>query len=257
MENRCWCLDATVAWGLSSIHTWGLWKYTIPLLVNPASSVSRMSATNCAFTSHFSSSHYENTTFARRSWGLRACTRWMWYGWSDCSQRNLPIRRTPKPQETDSGIFYCSSKYENFSKTRSYFSRHRFYTDVDGEVFAHLIEYCTHLKPVAIPEGSKACTVFACSEAGIVGSNPTQGMDVWCVCSFFCVCVVLCLGRGLATSWSPVQGVLPSVNDQGTEKSALCSKVGVSSQMGAKRKKKILTWSLQPLFQHSVWASFY
>jgi hypothetical protein len=36
-------------------------------------------------------------------------------------------------------------------------------------------------------------------------------MDVWCVCAFFWVCVVLCLGRGLATSWSPVQGVLPSV----------------------------------------------
>jgi hypothetical protein len=31
-----------------------------------------------------------------------------------------------------------------------------------------------------------------------------------CMCAFFCVCVVLCLGRGLATSWSPVQGVLPS-----------------------------------------------
>jgi hypothetical protein len=26
-----------------------------------------------------------------------------------------------------------------------------------------------------------------------------------------CVCVVVCLGRGLATSWSPVQGVLPPV----------------------------------------------
>jgi hypothetical protein len=27
----------------------------------------------------------------------------------------------------------------------------------------------------------------------------------------FCVCVVRCLGTGLATSWSPVQGVIPSV----------------------------------------------
>jgi hypothetical protein len=36
-------------------------------------------------------------------------------------------------------------------------------------------------------------------------------MGVWSVCAFFCVCVVLCLGRGLATSWSPVQGVLPYV----------------------------------------------
>jgi hypothetical protein len=35
----------------------------------------------------------------------------------------------------------------------------------------------------------------------------------------FCVCVVLCLGRDLATSLSPVQGVLPPVNDQETEKS--------------------------------------
>jgi hypothetical protein len=42
-----------------------------------------------------------------------------------------------------------------------------------------------------VTERSKACTVFARSEAGIVGSNPTQGMDVWCVCvcAFFCVCV--------------------------------------------------------------------
>jgi hypothetical protein len=36
-------------------------------------------------------------------------------------------------------------------------------------------------------------------------------MDVWC----FCVCDFLCLctGRGLATSWSLVQGVLPTVWD--------------------------------------------
>jgi hypothetical protein len=33
---------------------------------------------------------------------------------------------------------------------------------------------------------------------------------LYCV-SFFCVCVVLCVGRGLATGWSPVQGVLPTV----------------------------------------------
>jgi hypothetical protein len=27
------------------------------------------------------------------------------------------------------------------------------------------------------------------SEAGMVGSNPTQGIDVWCVCAFFlCLC---------------------------------------------------------------------
>jgi hypothetical protein len=36
---------------------------------------------------------------------------------------------------------------------------------------------------VTVAERSKACTVFPRSEAGIVGSNPTQGMDVWCLCT--------------------------------------------------------------------------
>jgi hypothetical protein len=33
-------------------------------------------------------------------------------------------------------------------------------------------------EPVTVAERSKACTVFARSEAGTVGSNPTQGMHV-------------------------------------------------------------------------------
>jgi hypothetical protein len=73
--------------------------------------------------------------------------------------------------------------------------------------------------PVTVTARSKAWTVFARSNAGIVGSNPTQGMDVLCVCMcLFCVCVVLCLGSGLATGWSLVQGALPAVkNDYGTD----------------------------------------
>jgi hypothetical protein len=55
---------------------------------------------------------------------------------------------------------------------------------------------------------SKARTVFARSNSGIVGSNPTQGMDV-CVC-LFSVCVVLCVGSGFVAGRSPVQGVLPT-----------------------------------------------
>jgi hypothetical protein len=59
-------------------------------------------------------------------------------------------------------------------------------------------------RPVRVAERSEACTVFARSEAAIMGSNPTQGMDLWCVCvcvcAFVCVYVVLCLGRGIATS---------------------------------------------------------
>jgi hypothetical protein len=44
---------------------------------------------------------------------------------------------------------------------------------------------------------------------GIMGSNPTRGMDV-CVRLFF-VCALLCVCSGLATGWSPVQGVLATV----------------------------------------------
>jgi hypothetical protein len=63
-------------------------------------------------------------------------------------------------------------------------------------------------------------------------------MDVWCVCAFFGVYVVLCVGRGLATSWSPVQGVLPTVNDQETEKSALCSKKVEQAPKWEQRERK-------------------
>jgi hypothetical protein len=35
-------------------------------------------------------------------------------------------------------------------------------------------------------------------------------MDVLCA-RLFCVCVVLCVGSGIATGWSLVQGVLTSV----------------------------------------------
>jgi hypothetical protein len=43
----------------------------------------------------------------------------------------------------------------------------------------------------------------------IVGSNPTQGIDV-CV-RLFCSYALFCTGSGLAMGWSPVQGVLPTV----------------------------------------------
>jgi hypothetical protein len=63
--------------------------------------------------------------------------------------------------------------------------------------------------PVAGRCRSVCRIVFIRSNAGIVGSNPTQGMDV-CV-HLFCVRVVLCVCSCLETGWSPVQGVLPTV----------------------------------------------
>jgi hypothetical protein len=53
------------------------------------------------------------------------------------------------------------------------------------------------MKTITVATQSKARSVFARSNAWIMGSNPTQVMDV-CV-SLFCVCVVLCVVRGLAT----------------------------------------------------------
>jgi hypothetical protein len=47
--------------------------------------------------------------------------------------------------------------------------------------------------PVTVAERSNAYIVFARSEAGIVGSNPKQGMNVWCVYVFIlCLCCPSC-----------------------------------------------------------------
>jgi hypothetical protein len=64
-------------------------------------------------------------------------------------------------------------------------------------------------RPITVAAQSKAWTVFARSNAGIVGSNLTQGLDIYV--RLPCVCVVLCVGSGLASGWSPVQGVLLTV----------------------------------------------
>jgi hypothetical protein len=45
--------------------------------------------------------------------------------------------------------------------------------------------------PITLAARSETWTVFAHSNAGIVDSNPTQGMDV-------CVCVDLCVGMSIS-----------------------------------------------------------
>jgi hypothetical protein len=74
--------------------------------------------------------------------------------------------------------------------------------------------------PIAVAARSKVSTVFTRSNTEITG-----GIDV-CV-RLFCVCVVLCVGRGLATGWSPAQGVLPTVyRFRKTEKKAKAQRKG-------------------------------
>jgi hypothetical protein len=62
--------------------------------------------------------------------------------------------------------------------------------------------------PITVAVQSKAWNVFAHLNTGIMGLNPTQGMDI---CLRYSVFVLSCVGSGLAMGWSPVQGVLPTV----------------------------------------------
>jgi hypothetical protein len=155
MENRCWYLDATVMWGLSSTQTWVLWKFTIPSLVNPASSVNRMLATHFVFTKHFGRSHWQNPALARRSRGVRACPRWMWYRLSDCSWRVLRTRGKPIPSAATilrTLVPGSSSTLLNRQTSRKFAPTSAgiyFWTYVHWDGFVHLSEYCILLKPVA------------------------------------------------------------------------------------------------------------
>jgi hypothetical protein len=82
-------------------------------------------------------------------------------------------------------------------------------------------------EPVTVAERSEACTVFARSEAGIVGSNPKNGMDAWCVyMRLLCLCYPVFRER-------PCGGLIPRPrrptvckNVRETQKSAPCSEVG-------------------------------
>jgi hypothetical protein len=82
-------------------------------------------------------------------------------------------------------------------------------------------------------------TVLARLDAGIVGSNPTRGMDVYVyVYSLF---VLSCVGRGLAMSWSLVQRVLSTVLDKETEvklEVSWMSDAPVEAKKGIKKKTK-------------------
>jgi hypothetical protein len=69
--------------------------------------------------------------------------------------------------------------------------------------------YHSNKLPITVAARSEAWTVSSSSNTAIVGSNSTWGLDV-CM-RLFCVCAVLCVGSGLVTRWSPVQGVLPTV----------------------------------------------
>jgi hypothetical protein len=94
---------------------------------------------------------------------------------------------------------------------------------------------------------SKAWTVFARLNTGIVGSNPTRDMNV-CV-RLLCVCVVLCAGSGLATGWSPVQRVLLTVYRIKKQKSGKGPQANQKNTFGTSPDSHIfMQWKSFPLF---------
>jgi hypothetical protein len=69
-----------------------------------------------------------------------------------------------------------------------------FHTNVGTSCISYMYTALTNLgRPIIVVARSKTWTVFARSNTGVVGSNPTQGMNI-CV-RLFCVCVVLWVPR--------------------------------------------------------------
>jgi hypothetical protein len=115
---------------------------------------------------------------------------------------NSRQKRTTAPPSLPSAsltcLMHCRSKSSNIICAVS-FTQYRLLQNSISWVFYLYAEAL----PITVTAQSRAWTLFARSNAGIVGSNPTQGMDV-CL-RFFCVCVVLCEDSGLATGSSPVR----------------------------------------------------
>jgi hypothetical protein len=76
---------------------------------------------------------------------------------------------------------------------------------------------------ITVATQSKAWTVFCGSNTGIVGSNPTQGMDV-CVRLF-------CVGSDLASGWTPPK-----------ESYRLCKKIKKLKKQGRAIAQAVSRW---------------
>jgi hypothetical protein len=109
------------------------------------------------------------------------------------------------------GPYFLDIHFNNILQASSYYySKQPLSKKLIHQILYGYIVTCIPVAAGQVAERSKAWTVFVRLDAVIVGSNSASGMDVWCV-RLFCVCVVLCVDRGLATGWSPVQGVLSTV----------------------------------------------
>jgi hypothetical protein len=118
--------------------------------------------------------------------------------------------RELRPESLSSDVWGCSNLAMLDVRTNFEKKKHNSYNC--GANFSDRVRLCNIilcpvkcLTPVTVAAWSNAWSVFASSNTSIGGSNPTRVMDV-------CVCIVLCVGSGLATGWSLAQGVLHTRN---------------------------------------------
>jgi hypothetical protein len=98
-----------------------------------------------------------------------------------------------------------------------------------------LIFFCFRCnRPITVVGRSNAWTVVALSKAEVMGSNPSKGIGI-CV-GFFCVST----GSGLATGWSTVQRVLPTVLGLRIWSQTKLFTDALSPKVGARRKRERL-----------------
>jgi hypothetical protein len=93
--------------------------------------------------------------------------------------------------------------------------------------------------PITVAARYNAWPVFARSNAGI----PLKA----------CVCVVLCVGRGLATGWSPAQGVLPTV--YGIKKLKKRPRPGIADSTETFIPKLLSTFLIHIKWSAKLWLS--
>jgi hypothetical protein len=78
--------------------------------------------------------------------------------------------------------------------------------------------------------------------------HPRNGCLVCRVCDFLCSCT----GRGLATSWSPVQGILPTALDLVTEVKRKVSWRRPRTKLGRTKGKKFPIWTIAEAVVHKT-----
>jgi hypothetical protein len=141
-------------------------------------------------------------------WGRVGLESWSrdWLYWSSSQSSRKLLRYCSKIGKDRFLLGHSRAFYHHMQLKHNRYSVTHSLSFVRMSVYIYVVYL-----PITVTARSKPWTVFARSNAGIVDSNPTQDIDdcVWVYCVFVLPCV--CVGSGLTTGWSPVQGVLRSV----------------------------------------------